>query len=110
MSPYSPEKQSPSPPSSSSPVVPTVAQPTEDNRIVQDGSECIFKGLIESIPEPPPGRVLYITRHGESLYNLDQRIGGNPELSPRGRKYSTLLGIHMNNLRVEDLQVSLTSL
>jgi len=36
-------------------------------------------------------RVVWLTRHGESLYNLSGRIGGNPELSTRGEGYSRSL-------------------
>jgi broad specificity phosphatase PhoE len=31
---------------------------------------------------------IYITRHGESLYNIKNKIGGDPELSELGVKYS----------------------
>ncbi|KAJ2079836.1 Fructose-2,6-bisphosphatase [Coemansia sp. RSA 988] len=37
-----------------------------------------------------PRSVLF-SRHGESLYNLDQRLGGDPSLSPNGRKYAEAL-------------------
>jgi len=34
---------------------------------------------------------IVISRHGESLYNLEQRIGGNPSLSESGHKYAVKL-------------------
>ena len=34
---------------------------------------------------------IVISRHGESLYNLEQRIGGNPSLSESGHKYGVEL-------------------
>lgn len=34
---------------------------------------------------------VFLTRHGESLYNLSGRIGGNPELSTRGEGYARAL-------------------
>jgi broad specificity phosphatase PhoE/predicted kinase len=37
------------------------------------------------------GRTVWLTRHGESLYNLSNRIGGNPDLSTRGEGYSRAL-------------------
>ncbi|KAJ2697573.1 Fructose-2,6-bisphosphatase, partial [Coemansia spiralis] len=37
-----------------------------------------------------PRSVLF-SRHGESMYNLDQRLGGDPSLSPNGRKYAEAL-------------------
>jgi broad specificity phosphatase PhoE/predicted kinase len=36
-------------------------------------------------------RVVWLTRHGESLYNLSNRIGGNPDLSTRGEGYGRAL-------------------
>lgn len=36
-------------------------------------------------------RPLYFMRHGESEYNLENRIGGNPGLSEQGKKFSKLL-------------------
>jgi 6-phosphofructo-2-kinase/fructose-2,6-biphosphatase 2 len=33
-------------------------------------------------------RTIYITRHGESLYNVAGKIGGDSELSPRGHEYA----------------------
>jgi broad specificity phosphatase PhoE len=37
-------------------------------------------------------RPVFLTRHGESLWNLAGRIGGNPELSSRGEGYARALG------------------
>ena len=34
---------------------------------------------------------IFITRHGQSLYNLEERIGGDPELSIEGQKYALKL-------------------
>ena len=36
-------------------------------------------------------RPIYLTRHGESAFNVVGRIGGDPGLSPRGKGYSTKL-------------------
>ncbi|KAJ1877969.1 Fructose-2,6-bisphosphatase, partial [Coemansia sp. RSA 486] len=36
-------------------------------------------------------RSVFFSRHGESMYNLDQRLGGDPCLSPNGRKYAEAL-------------------
>ncbi|KAJ2852898.1 Fructose-2,6-bisphosphatase, partial [Coemansia erecta] len=36
-------------------------------------------------------RSVFFSRHGESIYNLDQRLGGDPSLSPNGRKYADAL-------------------
>ena len=35
---------------------------------------------------------IYFTRHGESVFNVDNKVGGDPELSERGKKYSKVLG------------------
>jgi len=33
-------------------------------------------------------RPIYFTRHGESLFNIDNRVGGDPDLSIKGKQYS----------------------
>ena len=40
-------------------------------------------------PEPKP---IYFTRHGQSEYNLEDRIGGDPNLTAFGKKYAAQLG------------------
>jgi 6-phosphofructo-2-kinase/fructose-2,6-biphosphatase 2 len=37
----------------------------------------------------------YISRHGESLFNINQIIGGNSSLSPRGVEFSRLIPVEM---------------
>jgi broad specificity phosphatase PhoE len=37
---------------------------------------------------------IWLTRHGESLYNQLGRLGGDSELSPRGKEYARALGAH----------------
>ncbi|BEI81000.1 hypothetical protein CcaverHIS002_0201600 [Cutaneotrichosporon cavernicola] len=36
-------------------------------------------------------RSIYLSRHGESMYNVQGKIGGDAELSPRGRQYMEAL-------------------
>ncbi|KAH3901115.1 probable Fructose-2,6-bisphosphatase [Saccharomycodes ludwigii] len=36
-------------------------------------------------------RCIYLSRHGESIYNLEKKIGGDSSLSPRGLKYAEKL-------------------
>jgi len=36
---------------------------------------------------------IWLTRHGQSEYNLDDRIGGNPPLTERGHRYAKRLSI-----------------
>lgn len=36
-------------------------------------------------------RSVWLSRHGESIYNLDGRIGGDADLSPRGHQYARKL-------------------
>jgi hypothetical protein len=47
--------------------------------------------------EIPEGRTVYLSRHGESLYNLDERIGGNSQLTDRGQQYATSLGYYFES-------------
>jgi broad specificity phosphatase PhoE/predicted kinase len=46
----------------------------------------------------PLRRPIYLTRHGESLFNLDNRIGGDSALSEQGSRYAVSLA---DFLRVE---------
>jgi broad specificity phosphatase PhoE/predicted kinase len=41
-------------------------------------------------------RPVWITRHGESEWNVLGRIGGDPPLSPRGRAYAQNLAAHVH--------------
>jgi broad specificity phosphatase PhoE/predicted kinase len=36
-------------------------------------------------------RPILLTRHGESMYNVNHLIGGDPDLSPNGQKYAHVL-------------------
>lgn len=40
----------------------------------------------------PYPRTIYLTRHGESEYNVEKKIGGDSSLSPLGRVYAERLG------------------
>jgi hypothetical protein len=50
---------------------------------------------------PAEGRTLYFSRHGESEYNVEERLGGDPDLTPRGHRYAKALGHYMNALGEE---------
>ena len=47
--------------------------------VVNPFNELYLKNL--DIPE---GRTIYLSRHGESEYNVDDRIGGDSSLTERG--------------------------
>lgn len=36
-------------------------------------------------------QTIYFSRHGESEYNIEDRIGGDPDLSKKGKKYPPAL-------------------
>jgi len=38
-----------------------------------------------------PKRNIYLSRHGESEYNTQDRVGGNSKLSEKGEMYSKAL-------------------
>jgi hypothetical protein len=44
------------------------------------------------------GRTIFLSRHGESEYNLTARIGGNPPLTSKGQRYAKALGTYINSL------------
>lgn len=51
------------------------------------------------------GRVVYLSRHGESEFNLYGKIGGNSSLSTQGQKYAVNLAEYFKNLKLNDLCV-----
>lgn len=40
-------------------------------------------------------RSIWLTRHGQSLFNLEDRVGGDPPLSPAGRQFARSLAEHV---------------
>lgn len=40
-------------------------------------------------------RSIWLTRHGQSLFNLEDRVGGDAALSPDGRRFAEALGQHV---------------
>ena len=51
-------------------------------------------------PQAPCGALptLYLTRHGESEFNVSGKIGGDSPLAPRGKEYADVLGTYFNAL------------
>ncbi|XP_065083339.1 6-phosphofructo-2-kinase/fructose-2,6-bisphosphatase isoform X3 [Ochlerotatus camptorhynchus] len=50
-------------------------------------------------------RTIYLTRHGESDHNLEGLIGGDSDLSDRGRRYSQALAKYIEEQQIEGLRV-----
>ncbi|CAL4069552.1 unnamed protein product [Meganyctiphanes norvegica] len=50
-------------------------------------------------------RHIYLSRHGESVLNTVGRIGGNSDLSDRGREYSKALASYIKSQYIEKLRV-----
>merc|ERR1712223_250008 len=64
-----------------------------------------FQELYSRNLDIPEGRTIYLSRHGESEYNLEDRIGGDSNLTPRGQQYAKSLGLFMKNADIPNLQV-----
>lgn len=64
-----------------------------------------FKELYLKNFEVPEGRTIYLSRHGESEYNLEDRIGGDSNLTLRGQTYAKSLGLYFNAAGISDLKV-----
>ncbi|MBK8943100.1 MAG: histidine phosphatase family protein [Polyangiaceae bacterium] len=47
-------------------------------------------------------RPLWLVRHGESIFNVEDRIGGDSELSPRGHAFARSLAAFMQTRRTEE--------
>jgi broad specificity phosphatase PhoE/predicted kinase len=52
-------------------------------------------------------RTVWLTRHGESVFNVEDRVGGDSELSPRGVAYARSLAAFMESRR-EDTESEIT--
>jgi len=50
-------------------------------------------------------RTIYLTRHGESEYNLLGKIGGDTNLSPRGQEYAAKLAEFINKQNIPDIHI-----
>ncbi|KAF4520929.1 hypothetical protein B566_EDAN008904 [Ephemera danica] len=50
-------------------------------------------------------RTIYLTRHGESEQNLEGRIGGDSDLSPRGKQYANALSAYIASQNIPHLRV-----
>lgn len=44
---------------------------------------------------------LYLARHGQTEFNVQGRIGGDPPLTAKGRQQAMALGEHMKNIPIE---------
>lgn len=50
-------------------------------------------------------RTIYLTRHGESMYNVAGKIGGDSDLSERGKQYAMALSYFFNNQNISGIRV-----
>ena len=51
-------------------------------------------------------RPLWLSRHGQSLYNVDNKVGGNPSLSKAGVLYAQSLVQFMSDKPVQEIWTS----
>eukprot|EP00038_Savillea_parva_P018776 m.25458 g.25458 ORF g.25458 m.25458 type:complete len:502 (-) comp4238_c0_seq1:102-1607(-) len=58
----------------------------------------------------PRKRSIYLTRHGESIYNKSKKLGGDSGLSQAGIRYSVALKAFMQRENVQDLKVWTSSM
>jgi broad specificity phosphatase PhoE/adenylylsulfate kinase-like enzyme len=47
-------------------------------------------------------RTVWMVRHGESVFNVEDRVGGDSDLSPRGRAFAKSLSAFMDTRRGEE--------
>uniref|UniRef100_A0A0V0G8D4 Putative fructose-6-phosphate n=1 Tax=Triatoma dimidiata TaxID=72491 RepID=A0A0V0G8D4_TRIDM len=50
-------------------------------------------------------RTIYLARHGESMHNLEGRIGGDSDLSPRGREFAKKMAEYIKEQNIPGLRV-----
>ena len=81
----------------------------EDNicGIIEDPFECLRQKLtiiynlrdqLKDAARRHHGKTMFFSRHGESEYNLLDKIGGDSPLSDRGSLYAKALGRYFNTL------------
>lgn len=46
-------------------------------------------------------RSIWLTRHGESLFNVEERVGGDAPLSEAGERFAEALAVHMREQGIE---------
>lgn len=84
---------------------------TERNQVVVDSFECrvLREEMEDTVPHYERLRDvvvtryvshLFLVRHGETHFNLEDRIGGDPELTPRGREQAESLAEHFADRRI----------
>lgn len=76
-------------------------------------NQCPEEDIFRSLRQNPkwqakPGRVFYLSRHGESLNNKEGKIGGNAGLSGQGHQYGKQLAQFFNSQDLDGFQVSTT--
>ena len=49
---------------------------------------------------------IWLTRHGQSIYNTQDRVGGDSSLSPNGRFYANSLSNFMQDIEVDEVWTS----
>lgn len=54
--------------------------------------------------------IIYLTRHGQSEYNILDKIGGNPGITTMGKKYSKELYKYIDDLQLNDLIIYISTL
>eukprot|EP00095_Tigriopus_kingsejongensis_P011194 snap_masked-scaffold263_size232787-processed-gene-0.5 protein:Tk11194 transcript:snap_masked-scaffold263_size232787-processed-gene-0.5-mRNA-1 annotation:"6-phosphofructo-2-kinase fructose- -biphosphatase 3" len=84
------------------------AETAQDSAAAEDDADP-FTVLHENIV-PREGRTVFFTRHGESEYNVQERIGGDPTLTPRGNLYAKALGQYINALAMDDVKIITSTL
>lgn len=93
-----------------------ISMPPNESKLLQpnkpkiqnmNSSNSPFADVFSQLPPTPEGRTLIISRHGESEYNLEDRIGGNPRLSANGEEYARKMAKYINEMTVDGLKVNI---
>jgi len=70
-----------------------------------DPRDNLFLALYKDpLTTAPVKRTIYLSRHGESQYNLYGKIGGDSGLSSQGLKYALKLAAHFEQLKLDNFQ------
>ena len=79
-----------------------------DNRVLDEAPDnnVPYYAAIRDIVSSHWVRNLYLVRHGETSYNLENRLGGNPPLTERGLAQSQKLAAHFHGMHIPHIFTS----
>ncbi|MFN3534564.1 MAG: histidine phosphatase family protein, partial [Desulfatiglandales bacterium] len=79
-----------------------------NSKIIKEvvSKELPFYDLLRDLLVTDIVKSLLLIRHGETYFNLENRIGGDSPLTPKGREQAHLLGLHFSKKKIPKIFTS----